>query len=55
MEMMGKQTINCTVGSCRYNGDGSYCTLRAIQVAPCQQVHSGSAEEESLCNSYRRK
>lgn len=52
MELRGKQTILCTVDSCRFNERNEYCSLREIEVAPCNHVHSGKAEEESLCSSY---
>ena len=50
----GTQTIGCSVHSCRWNENSAMCSLDSIQVAPCQHVHSGSAEEESLCASYER-
>ncbi|MEN6326847.1 MAG: DUF1540 domain-containing protein [Syntrophomonas sp.] len=52
MDVKGVQTINCSVMSCRYNEDESYCTLGEILVAPHNSVHSGDAGEESLCASY---
>lgn len=54
MDIKGKQTINCTVSSCRYNEKSDFCSLKRIEVAPCNHVHSGIAEEESLCGSYEK-
>ena len=55
MDNTGNQIISCNVESCKYNKKGELCSLRAIQVAPCSDMHSGIAEEESLCNSYQPK
>ncbi len=48
----GSQTIGCTVESCRYNADHSYCSLQKIQVEPRCDCHNGCKEDESLCGSY---
>ena len=52
MASKGKQTIYCSVESCKYNEKSEHCSLENIEVAPCNHVHSGKAEEESLCRSY---
>lgn len=57
-EQQGKQTIGCTVVSCRHNDRGSFCELSRIQVEPmrgCEGCHSGDPADESLCGSYRAK
>jgi hypothetical protein len=51
MEIQGQQTINCSVPSCKHNVDGSYCSLKAIRVAPVSNVESGQ-DDESMCSSY---
>ena len=51
----GKQTIGCEVTSCRYNRQGAECELSRIEVMPCHGCNDGSAENESLCGSYRAK
>ncbi|NLJ71572.1 MAG: DUF1540 domain-containing protein [Syntrophomonadaceae bacterium] len=51
---IGKQTITCSVKSCRFNDQKHYCQLAAIEVAPVQHVHNGVAEDESLCSSYEK-
>lgn len=52
--MKGRQTIACSVTSCKYNDQKHYCQLESIEVAPVQHVHNGVAEDESLCSSYER-
>ena len=49
------QNIDCTVCSCAYNHDGKHCTLDCISVEPCKKCHSGKAEDESWCGSYKCK
>ena len=50
----GEQTIGCGVTSCRYNGNGSCCQLRRIEVRPCcgDKSSSGQPEDVSCCGSY---
>ncbi len=54
MDVKGKQTIKCSVASCKYNENSDFCSLKSIEVSPCNHVHSGIAEEESLCSSYEK-
>lgn len=49
------QSIGCTVCSCEYNHDGRRCSLDNIMVEPCKDAHSGKAEDESWCGSYKCK
>ena len=51
--MKGAQTINCTVSSCKFNANQSYCTLEAVKITPCQHINNGVPEDETLCSSYR--
>lgn len=53
--MKGKQTINCSIQSCKHYESGDYCNLSAIQVAPCSNMSTGIAEDESMCASYESK
>lgn len=51
----GRQSINCTVTSCRYNErKQNACGLDGIQVAPCSHVNNGVSEDESMCSSYEK-
>ncbi|HZK43856.1 MAG TPA: DUF1540 domain-containing protein [Syntrophomonadaceae bacterium] len=52
---MGKQTIGCTVSSCKFNSKGQYCGLESIEVSPVQNVNSGIAQDESLCANYEKR
>ena len=45
--------IECTVASCAHNSKGCDCSLAAIKVRPCADCHSGKADDESMCGSYR--
>ena len=54
-EIVGKQTIGCSVTSCRYNHSGANCELNRIEVAPRCGCQDGSAEGESCCGSYDAK
>lgn len=54
MEISGRQTINCSVASCKYNLEGNYCSLEEIQVAPVSSVDSGQ-DDESMCSSYEKR
>ena len=48
--------IRCRVSSCAYHcGDEAYCSLKAIQVEPCPNCHSGQPADESMCGSYRHE
>lgn len=52
----GHQCINCNVDTCAYNDTQAYaCTLSAINVKPCCDNHTGKAEEETNCGSYKAK
>ncbi len=48
----GAQTIGCRVTSCRYNHEGSGCSLSKIDVEPSPNCNTGNACDESLCASY---
>ena len=49
-------SIHCRVSSCTYHcGDEEYCSLRAINVEPCEACASVVAADESMCGSYSRK
>ena len=51
--MDGKQKINCTVESCKYNNsNGNECTLNRIIVTPMQDCNTKKADE-SMCSSYK--
>ncbi|SHH20811.1 protein of unknown function [Thermosyntropha lipolytica DSM 11003] len=54
MKMNGKQTISCSVSSCKHY-DNNYCKLQQIQVSPISNVNSGCAEDENYCASYEKK
>lgn len=48
--------IRCRVESCAYHcGESDYCSLKSIQVEPCQNCGTGKACDESMCASYRSK
>lgn len=50
--MEGKQKINCTVESCKYNNsNGKECTLNKIMVTPMDNCNTKKADE-SMCSSY---
>jgi hypothetical protein len=51
--MDGKQKINCTVESCKYNNPGGKeCTLNRIIVTPMDNCNTKNADE-SMCSSYK--
>lgn len=52
--MNGRQTISCTVSSCKHYSN-NYCKLQQIQVSPTTNVSSGCAEDENYCSSYEKK
>ena len=48
----GKQQINCTVATCKYNNqENQKCILQSIQVAPIEGCNTMEADE-SMCASY---
>ena len=50
--MDGKQKINCTVESCKYNNaNKKQCNLNSIMVAPTMK-NSSREPDESMCSSY---
>jgi len=50
--MEGKQEINCTVSSCKYNNqEKEKCILKSIQVAPIDECNT-EEPDESMCASY---
>ena len=53
----GSQSIGCCVTSCAYNENGSECRLSHIEVEPCRgcRAHTGKAEDESNCGSYKAR
>ncbi|MBS7306821.1 MAG: DUF1540 domain-containing protein [Eubacteriales bacterium] len=55
MSNTGNQSIGCAVTSCSYNENGCDCRLNRIQVMPCNCNHTGCAEEENYCGSYKAK
>lgn len=47
------QTINCTVGSCKFNNQqNQQCQLQQIIVEPVEGCNTGKSNE-SLCSSYK--
>lgn len=51
--MEENQTINCTVGSCKYNDNQrQQCQLKQIIVTPVQGCNTKQADE-SMCSSYK--
>ena len=47
------QTINCTIGSCKYNDcQKQQCALKQIVVTPVQGCNTKQADE-SMCSSYK--
>ncbi len=51
--MEGKQKINCTVESCKFNNiEGKECMLDKIKVTPMQNCDTKKADE-SMCSSYK--
>lgn len=48
-------SIRCHVSSCAFNcGEDAYCSLKAIQVEPCEDHGSASKADASMCGSYRK-
>lgn len=48
-----RQTINCTVTSCKYNnGKKELCELQNIVVTPVQGCQT-KQPDESMCSSYK--
>lgn len=47
-----KQTINCTVGSCKYQNEENRCDLSQITVQPYKDIDTGK-QDETLCGSYK--
>ena len=51
--MEEKQTINCTVGSCKYNDtQRQQCQLKQIIITPVQGCNT-KQPDESMCSSYK--
>ena len=51
--MEGKQNINCTVSSCKYNNqEKAKCNLQSIQVEPIEAKNT-KEPDESMCASYK--
>ena len=51
--MEENQTINCTIGTCKYNNSKSnLCTLKAINVKKMNNTKPLTADE-SMCASYK--
>ncbi len=50
MHQNKRQSIICTVDTCRYHGQEDHCELSSIHVSPL----SGNAEsaEDSMCQSF---
>ena len=49
------QKIYCSVCSCSYKAqDKDECTLKSIQVTPCNACNNGTPEDESFCGSYKQ-
>lgn len=47
-----KQTINCTVKSCKFNNpEAEKCQLKQIIVEPTANNHTANTDE-SMCGSY---
>ncbi len=53
MNLTGRQTIYCTVASCRNNSRNHRCLLDCIQVSPL--AGTADSSEESMCDSFERK
>lgn len=50
------QKIRCTVESCEYNNcNDRMCELKQIEVQACPGCSDGTAEDESMCGSYKCK
>ncbi|HIS99098.1 MAG TPA: DUF1540 domain-containing protein [Candidatus Faecaligallichristensenella faecipullorum] len=48
--------IRCNVSSCSYHCDDKQCcSLDSIDVKACKDCHSGKADQESMCGSYKCK
>ena len=53
--MEENQTINCTVGSCKFNDEGNrQCKLKRIVVTPVQGCNA-KTPDESMCSSYENQ
>ena len=50
--MDNRQTILCSVGSCKYNAKDNLCSLESIQVSAAAKSDSGAPYDETLCASY---
>ncbi len=53
MSARGRQTIHCSVASCKNHSPSDYCLLDCIQVSPLTSTADSS--EESMCDSFERK
>lgn len=50
------QKINCSVHSCAFNDkQQQICELEEIKVAPCPGCRNGKPEDESMCDSYKKR
>ena len=53
--MEENQTINCTVGSCKFNDtQNQQCKLKQIIVTPVQGCNT-KTPDESMCSSYKNQ
>ena len=50
------QKIKCSVESCSFNNcEEKLCSLEQIEVAACYGCSNGTAQDESMCGSYKCK
>ena len=47
-----KQTINCTVSSCKFQTEENKCDLSQITVKPYQDCKTGKTDE-TICGDYK--
>lgn len=50
--MSAKQTIKCSVNSCRYHSTDGRCSLNSIQVAPDASSPKVNSNDQSMCSSF---
>lgn len=54
MDQKGRQSINCSVDTCKFNEQSEHiCNLTSIQIAPL--VQNADSPDESICESFKRK
>ena len=56
MDKNFNQKIKCSVESCSFNNcEEKLCALEQIEVTACYGCSNGTAQDESMCGSYKCK